>query len=109
MAIGRITSNPLVEKSRLATRDPTPVLPIGVRVLLLKQDAHAQLKHGTKWDDKAHVRTRARHTLPAIIGFTVGCSLGALLEATIGPWSLALPIGLALLALVLGFSVNPRI
>jgi hypothetical protein len=35
---------------------------------------------------------------PAIVGFTVGCSLGALLEVVIGPWSLALPTGFAVLA-----------
>jgi uncharacterized membrane protein YoaK (UPF0700 family) len=57
----------------------------------------------------AHARTRARRTWPAIVAFTVGCSFGAVLEATIGLWSLALPIGFALLALALGFSVNDRI
>jgi uncharacterized membrane protein YoaK (UPF0700 family) len=56
----------------------------------------------------ANARSRARHTWPAILGFTVGCSLGAILQAAIGPWSLTLPTGLALLALALGFSVNGR-
>jgi len=56
-------------------------------------------------DGKAYASRRARHTWPAIVGFSVGCSLGAVLEAAIGPWSLALPTGLALLALALGFSV----
>lgn len=56
----------------------------------------------------AHVRIRAKRTWPAIVGFTVGCSLGALLEAVIGPWSLALPIGFALLALALSLSVRQR-
>jgi uncharacterized membrane protein YoaK (UPF0700 family) len=54
----------------------------------------------------AFARSRARHTWPAIVGFTAGCSLGALLEAVIGPWSLALPVGLSLLALALSFSVK---
>jgi len=53
-----------------------------------------------------HARTRARRTWPAIVGFTIGCSVGALLEATIGPWSLVVPTGFALLALALAFSVN---
>ncbi len=57
----------------------------------------------------AYARSRARRTWPAIVGFTVGCSFGALLEAVIGPWSLALPIAFALLALALGFSVKERI
>ncbi len=57
----------------------------------------------------AYARSRARRTGPAIVGFTVGCSLGALLEAVIGPWSLALPTGFALLALALGFSVKEKV
>jgi uncharacterized membrane protein YoaK (UPF0700 family) len=54
----------------------------------------------------ADARRRARHTWPAIAGFTVGCSLGAGLEATLGLWALALPTGFALLALALSFSVD---
>ena len=46
----------------------------------------------------AYARSRARRTWPAIVGFTVGCSFGAILEVVIGPWSLAL-----------GFSVNEGI
>jgi uncharacterized membrane protein YoaK (UPF0700 family) len=38
---------------------------------------------------------------PPIVGFTVGCGLGAAGEAAIGLWSLALPAGLALLACIL--------
>jgi len=52
----------------------------------------------------ADARNRASQTWPPIVGFTVGCSLGAIFEAAIGPWSLTLPTGLALLAL--GFSVK---
>ena len=59
-------------------------------------------------DEVVHAGSRARHTWPAIIGFTVGCSLGALLESMIGPWSLTLPIGFSLLALVLGLSVEEK-
>ncbi len=54
-------------------------------------------------DGVAYARSRARRTWPAIVGFTVGCCLGAVLETVIGPWSLALPIGFASLALALGF------
>ena len=54
----------------------------------------------------ADARSRAMRTWPVILGFTVGCSLGATLEVVIGPWSLVLPIGLALLALGFGFSVE---
>jgi len=54
-------------------------------------------------DEVAEASSRARHTWPAILGFTVGCSLGAILEAAIGPWSLALPTALGGVALALGF------
>jgi uncharacterized membrane protein YoaK (UPF0700 family) len=43
--------------------------------------------------DLAEARHRARHTWPAIVGFVVGCAFGAMLEAAISLWSLALPSG----------------
>lgn len=58
---------------------------------------------GRDSDDVARARSRAMHTWPAIVGFAVGCGLGAAGEATAGLWSLALPAGLALLALAMGF------
>lgn len=56
-------------------------------------------------DGLARAGSRARHTWPAVVGFTVGCGLGAVLDAAIGPWSLALPTGFALLALGLSSRV----
>jgi uncharacterized membrane protein YoaK (UPF0700 family) len=56
----------------------------------------------------AKARSRAMHTLPVIVGFTVGCGFGAACEAAVGLWSLALPTGLALLALAIGFAVEPE-
>jgi uncharacterized membrane protein YoaK (UPF0700 family) len=50
----------------------------------------------------ARARTRALHTLPVIVGFTIGCVFGAAFEAAAGLWSLALPTGLALLAFAMG-------
>jgi uncharacterized membrane protein YoaK (UPF0700 family) len=57
-------------------------------------------------DSVAKARRRANHTWPAIVGFAVGCGLGASSEAVFGLLSLALPVGLALFALVL--SLAPR-
>ena len=57
--------------------------------------------------DVAKARSRAAHTLPAIVGFTVGCGLGAACEAQLGTWSLALPAGLAPLAFAMGFAAEP--
>jgi uncharacterized membrane protein YoaK (UPF0700 family) len=58
-------------------------------------------------DDVAEARRRAQHTWPAIVGFAAGCGLGAACEASLGLWALALPVGLALLAFAMGFSVKP--
>jgi len=52
-------------------------------------------------------RKRAARTLPAILGFAVGCGLGAAYEAAIGLRSLALPASLALLAFFIGFAAAP--
>jgi uncharacterized membrane protein YoaK (UPF0700 family) len=57
-------------------------------------------------DDAARARSRAKHTWPAVVGFALGCGLGAAGQAALGLWSLALPAGLALLALALGFSAR---
>jgi uncharacterized membrane protein YoaK (UPF0700 family) len=52
--------------------------------------------------DVAAARRRAKQTWPVIVGFTTGAALGAWGFAAAGSWSLALPVGLALVALVLG-------
>jgi uncharacterized membrane protein YoaK (UPF0700 family) len=51
-------------------------------------------------------RDRAARTLPVILGFAVGCGLGAACEVAFGMWSLALPTGLALIALALGYDAG---
>jgi uncharacterized membrane protein YoaK (UPF0700 family) len=55
----------------------------------------------------ARAKSRAMHTLPVIVGFAVGCGIGAAAEAVAGLWSLILPAGLALLALAMGVEVVP--
>jgi uncharacterized membrane protein YoaK (UPF0700 family) len=55
-------------------------------------------------DLAAKADARARHTAAAIIGFAVGCGLGAGGEIFIGLWALAIPTGLAFLALVIGLA-----
>jgi uncharacterized membrane protein YoaK (UPF0700 family) len=54
----------------------------------------------------AEARKRAARILPAILGFAVGCGLGAAYESAIGLRSLALPVGLALLAFFIGFAAQ---
>jgi uncharacterized membrane protein YoaK (UPF0700 family) len=76
------------------TTDVTAIV-MDVGAMLLQRDP----------DGLARASSRARHTWPAVVGFTVGCGLGAVLDAAIGPWSLALPTGFALLALGLSSRV----
>ncbi|WP_354082007.1 YoaK family protein [Bradyrhizobium sp. S3.3.6] len=54
--------------------------------------------------DVAAARNRALHTWPTILGFAVGCGVGAACEAAVGLLSLALPASTALIAFALGFS-----
>jgi uncharacterized membrane protein YoaK (UPF0700 family) len=56
----------------------------------------------------ARARTRAMHTLPVIVGFAIGCVLGAAFQAATGLWSLALPTGLALLAFAMALADRDR-
>ena len=56
----------------------------------------------------AQARARAIHTLPVIVGFSIGCVFGAAFEAAAGLWSLALPTGLALLAFTMGLADRRR-
>ena len=62
---------------------------------------------GRGHDEIASARHRAWHAWPAIVGFAAGCALGAICEAAIGLQSLLLPVGFALLALMLGLSAKP--
>ena len=57
-------------------------------------------------NEVASARSRAKHIWPAIVGFTVGCALGAAFQAVVGLWSLVLPAGLALLAVAMGFAAQ---
>ncbi len=61
----------------------------------------AEVLLGHDLDAVAKARTRAKLSAQAIVGFAVGCGLGAICDVTIGLWSLALPAVLALLALAI--------
>ena len=56
--------------------------------------------------DRAKARSRVARTLPVIIGFTLGCGLGAACEAAMGLRALALPVGLVLIAFAIGFALK---
>jgi len=57
---------------------------------------------GRNLSDVAKARDRARLTWPAIVGFAIGCGLGAACETAVGLMSLTLPVGLSVLAVALG-------
>ena len=57
-------------------------------------------------EDIAAARKHVARTLPEILGFAVGCGLGAAYETAIGLGSLALPASLALLAFAIAFAVK---
>jgi uncharacterized membrane protein YoaK (UPF0700 family) len=65
-----------------------------------------EVMFGRKHSDVTEARDRAMQTWPAIAGFAVGCGLGATCETAIGLRSLALPAGLAVVAVAMGISVN---
>jgi uncharacterized membrane protein YoaK (UPF0700 family) len=52
----------------------------------------------------AQAKGRALNTLPVVIGFALGCALGAAGEAAVGLWSLMLPAALALFACVVAMA-----
>jgi uncharacterized membrane protein YoaK (UPF0700 family) len=56
--------------------------------------------------DVARARGRAVQTLRVIVGFAIGCGIGAACEVMFGLWSLALPAGLGLVAFVIGCVVE---
>lgn len=56
---------------------------------------------GNDPDKVTEARRRARHTFPAIIGFSCGATLGAGCFVLVGLWSVILPTTLALLALAI--------
>jgi uncharacterized membrane protein YoaK (UPF0700 family) len=61
----------------------------------------AEVLVGCDQDEIAKARRSVMRTLPVIVGFVLGCALGAACEAAAGLWSLALPAGLALVACAL--------
>jgi uncharacterized membrane protein YoaK (UPF0700 family) len=57
-------------------------------------------------NDAVKAGERARGTGLAIAGFVAGCGLGAGCQAIAGLWSLALPTGLALVALAMAVAAR---
>jgi uncharacterized membrane protein YoaK (UPF0700 family) len=69
-------------------------------ITLLTNDI-VEMMLGRQAEHIVNARRRAKHTWPAVLGFLIGCALGAWLEARIGLRALVLPVGFAFVALVL--------
>jgi uncharacterized membrane protein YoaK (UPF0700 family) len=63
-----------------------------------------QVLLGGNASSTVRARERARKTWPAIVGFLLGCALGAACEAAFGLHSLVLPAAFGLLAVALGLA-----
>jgi uncharacterized membrane protein YoaK (UPF0700 family) len=61
---------------------------------------------GAEKEHVDHARSRSARTLPVILGFAGGCIVGALCEQNFGLMALALPTGLAVIALILGVFIE---
>jgi uncharacterized membrane protein YoaK (UPF0700 family) len=61
---------------------------------------------GRNATDRSEARKRVMRALPVIVGFVVGCGLGVACEVALGLWSLALPVGLALLACAIALAAS---
>jgi uncharacterized membrane protein YoaK (UPF0700 family) len=59
--------------------------------------------------DVAKAKEQALQTLPVIIGFCIGCALGAAGESAVGLWSIMLPTVLALLACIIAMECGTNV
>jgi uncharacterized membrane protein YoaK (UPF0700 family) len=57
-------------------------------------------------DGAAQALRRGKQTAAAMLGFAGGCALGAVTEMAAGLWALALPTGLALVALAMALAAR---
>ena len=82
----------------LANAPSTAVMTTNVAQLVV---ALAELPSGRDRAAAEHARQRIARLLPVIMGFVLGCALGAAGDAAWGLWSLAVPTVLAMLAYLL--------
>jgi uncharacterized membrane protein YoaK (UPF0700 family) len=56
---------------------------------------------------RQEARAAAGHTWPQIVGFLIGCGIGAASEAAFGSWSAVSPVTLAIVAAAIAFDRTP--
>ena len=93
------TQNALV---RLALPGSPTTAVLTTNITQLAIDLATLIRKRRDLEAVAHARNRASGTLPAVLGFIVGCAAGALLERRVGVSALLLPLILAILAIPLG-------
>jgi uncharacterized membrane protein YoaK (UPF0700 family) len=91
---------------RLSLRGAPATAVMTTNITLYTIDA-AEILLGRNASSVANAHGRAQHTWPAILGFLIGCALGAACEAALGLKSVVLPASLALLAVGLGLAPHP--
>jgi uncharacterized membrane protein YoaK (UPF0700 family) len=117
-----ITGNLVVLYAHVINGDPAIIsyvlaVPAFALVLLLTRMFASALERAgiatlqallTSRDDEiiTSARKRAIHIFPVILGFGIGCALGAAGQSAYGSWSLALPAGLAALAVAMSVMVR---
>ena len=87
--------------TRISLRDAPTTAVMTTNITVFTIDA-GEMLFGRNAGSIAKARARAARTWPAIAGFLFGCFLGAAGEAAFGLKSLALPAGLAFVAVGLG-------
>jgi uncharacterized membrane protein YoaK (UPF0700 family) len=100
LAVAAMATQSALVKLALKDAPSTTIMTTNVTQLAIDLAALARGRGGP--DDLARARRRARMTLPCVVGFVGSCAAGAVLEAYFGLWALALPVGLAALAVPLG-------
>lgn len=93
---------------QISLRDAPPTAAMTSNVTRFAMDV-GEILVGSDSAQVAEARSRMARILPAIFGFGLGCGIGAACEAAIGLSSLALPVGLALLACFVEFVATPGI
>jgi uncharacterized membrane protein YoaK (UPF0700 family) len=93
------TQNALV---RLALQGVPSTAVMTTNITQLTIDVARLVTHRRQPDDLATARHRARVTSSCVAGFVSGAAIGAVLEVHGGLWAMALPVGLAAVAVLLG-------
>jgi uncharacterized membrane protein YoaK (UPF0700 family) len=91
--------NGLVQNSLAGAPPPTTAMTANVTRFAL---AMAELVIRRSPSQIEAARSEVENIWPALVGFAAGAGLGAALEAQVGLWAFTLPVGTALLALILG-------